>query len=217
MQTALGFGTRDARPFYHAGMIAAAVGDPARARTQSTRWRRELRSDVSPARPHTPSTRHETTLLAGLALASVAAAVVPGIASASARLHHVTTRDPREPDRVLLDVVMKAEIPALRRASSTTPMATASGRRRDRGGPAGRLRIAPPALHLDVAGGPRRPRPRRDCRSRPALAVSRRCLRVRGPAGLADHSATLMEFRDTVPGRIGWREIVISGSATTWP
>ncbi len=34
MQTALGFGTRDAKLLYHAGMIAAAVGDPGRARTQ---------------------------------------------------------------------------------------------------------------------------------------------------------------------------------------
>ena len=28
------FGTRDAKLLYHAGMIAAAVGDPGRARTQ---------------------------------------------------------------------------------------------------------------------------------------------------------------------------------------
>jgi Tfp pilus assembly protein PilF len=34
MQTALAFGTQDARLLYHAGMIAAAIGDSGRARTQ---------------------------------------------------------------------------------------------------------------------------------------------------------------------------------------
>ncbi len=34
MQTSLAFGTRDAKLLYHAGMIAAAVGDTGRARTQ---------------------------------------------------------------------------------------------------------------------------------------------------------------------------------------
>jgi hypothetical protein len=34
MQAALGFGTRDAKLLYHAGMIAAATGDSGRARAQ---------------------------------------------------------------------------------------------------------------------------------------------------------------------------------------
>ena len=36
MTTALAFGTKDAKLMYHAGMIAAALGDTSRARTQLT-------------------------------------------------------------------------------------------------------------------------------------------------------------------------------------
>ena len=96
-------------------------------------------------------------LLAGLALATVAAAVVPGIASAHPLgnftiNHYAGIRV--EPDRVLLDVVIdQAEIPAFQaRLQYDTD---GDGELSDDEIAAGRLAgcaSLQPALHLDVAG-----------------------------------------------------------------
>ena len=96
-------------------------------------------------------------LLAGLALASIAAAAVPGIASAHPLgnftiNHHAGIRV--EPDRVLLDVVIdQAEIPAFQaRLQYDTD---GDGELSDDEIAAGRLAgcgSLQPALHLDVAG-----------------------------------------------------------------
>ena len=101
---------------------------------------------------------HETTTASpALALATVAAAVVPGIASAHPLgnftiNHHAGIRV--EPDRVLLDVVIdQAEIPAFQaRLQYDTD---GDGQLSDDEIAAGRLAgcaSLQPALHLDVAG-----------------------------------------------------------------
>ncbi len=164
-------------------------------------------------------------LLAGLALATVAAAVVPGIASAHPLgnftiNHHAGIRV--EPDRVLLDVVIdQAEIPAFQaRLQYDTD---GDGQLSDDEIAAGRLAgcaSLQPALHLDVAGA-----------AVPLTLTSAGLSFPPGAGGLSTlrlvcelearpaspiTAATAIAFKDTsFPERIGWREIVISGSSTT--
>ena len=173
--------------------------------------RRELRSDGCPARSRYPvDTAMRRRLLAGLALATVAAAVVPGIASAHPLgnftiNHHAGIRV--EPDRVLLDVVIdQAEIPAFQaRLQYDTD---GDGQLSDDEIAAGRLAgcaSLQPALHLDVAGtaapltltsaGSLVPAGRR----RPLDAPAR--VRVRGPLAAPIAAATAIAFqRHVVPG-----------------
>ncbi len=150
MADALAFGTRDAKLLYHAGMIAAAVGDPGRARAQ---MQDALALDASfdpvgaqrRAR-YAVATAMRRRLLAGLAFAWVAAL---GRARRSrARIRSATSRSTTTPgsgssrDRVLLDVVIdQAEIPAFQaRLEYDTDGDGEVSRRGDRRGPARRLR-----------------------------------------------------------------------------
>jgi ABC-type nickel/cobalt efflux system permease component RcnA len=164
-------------------------------------------------------------LLAGLALASVAATVLPGIASAHPLgnftiNHHAGIRV--EPDRVLLDVVIdQAEIPAFQaRLQYDTD---GDGELSDEEVAAGRIAGCDslrPALHLDVAG-----------KAAPLTLASAGLSFPPGAGGLSTlrlvcefempltapiAPSTAIAFRDTsFPERIGWREIVTTGSATT--
>ncbi len=164
-------------------------------------------------------------LLAGLALASVAAATVPGIASAHPLgnftiNHHAGIRV--EPDRVLLDVVIdEAEIPAFQaRLQYDTD---GDGELSDDEIAAGRLvgcDSLQPALHLDVAGTAAPLTLASAGLSFPpgagGLSTLRLVCEFEAPLATPISAATAITFRDTsFPERIGWREIVTTGSATT--
>ena len=165
-------------------------------------------------------------LLAGLALASVATTVLPGIASAHPLgnftiNHYAEIRV--EPDRVLLDVVIdQAEIPAFQaRLQYDTD---GDGELSDDEVAAGRIagcNSLRPALRLDVAGkaAPLTPGLGRAVvparRGRPLDAAARVRVRV-APRGADRGGHARSRSRDTsFPERLGWREIVISASGTT--
>jgi len=164
-------------------------------------------------------------LLAGLALASVAGAVLPGIASAHPLgnftiNHHAGIRV--EPDRVLLDVVIdQAEIPAFQaRLQYDTD---GDGELSDDEVASGRIAGCDslrPALHLDVAGKAAPLTLASAGLSFPpgagGLSTLRLVCEFEAPLAAAIAASTTIAFRDTsFPERIGWREIVTTGSATT--
>ena len=164
-------------------------------------------------------------LLAGLALASVAAAILPGIASAHPLgnftiNHHAGIRV--EPDRVLLDVVIdQAEIPAFQaRLQYDTD---GDGELSEEEVAAGRIAGCDslrPALHLDVAGKAAPLTLASAGLSFPpgagGLSTLRLVCEFEAPLAAPIAASTPIEFRDTsFPERIGWREIVTTGSATT--
>jgi nickel/cobalt transporter (NicO) family protein len=164
-------------------------------------------------------------LLAGLALAWVAAVALPGIASAHPLgnftiNHHAGIRV--EPDRVLLDVVIdQAEIPAFQaRLGYDTD---GDGQLSDDEIAAGRLagcRSLQPALHLGVAGAAATLTLTDAGLSFPpgagGLSTLRLVCEFTAPLSTPIAAATAITFQDTsFPERIGWREIVNEGSGTT--
>ena len=206
------FGTRDAKLLYHAGMIAAAVGDASRARTQlsdALALDAELRSGGCASALAIPWRHcHETTTRSPASRVATVAAAARARHRQRAPARQLHDQPPRgDPRRAGPGAPRRRHRPGGDpRLPGTPPVRhrrrRPAERRRDRRGPAGRLRLAPAgappgrrrhgrAVDPDL-GGSLVPAGRRRPLDAPAG------VRARGPAGRADHGGDA----DRLPGHL---------------